>query len=541
MQNFGMPGEYKLEHHGLYNLKAVFWNLTPSALIEQIILRQEAVVSETGAIVVSTGRHTGRSPNDKFITQYVPVDEEICWGKVNQPIHPEKFQLLLQKVGAYLQGKDIFVQDLQVGAHPDHHYPIRIITEKAWGALFSHNLFVRVPADHLGSHRPEITVIHCPDFNTNPEEDGTNSGTVVAIDFHRCIILIAGTSYAGEIKKSIFTAMNYWFPRNDILSMHCSANVGKSGDVALFFGLSGTGKTTLSSDPDRRLIGDDEHGWAKEGVFNFEGGCYAKTIHLRRDLEPLIWEAAHRFGAVLENVTCDLQTRKLDFDDDHRTENTRGAYPIYYVPNYVPEGFAGQPQNIFFLTADAFGVLPPISRLSYEQALYYFLSGYTSKLAGTETGLGAEPQATFSTCFGAPFLPLHPRVYSELLGALIQKNKVHVWLVNTGWTGGPYGVGQRIRLPFTRAMICSALSGDLEKVTFHLDEVFGLEIPDSCPGVPNIVLNPKLTWTSQEAYHKQAELLISGFNKNFGQFAGDVSSEVVKSGPHVNRQLLSTI
>ena len=356
MQNIGMPGDFNLEHHGLYNLKKVFWNQTPSALIEQIVLRQEAIMSSTGAIVVNTGRHTGRSPNDKFVSQYLPLDEEIWWGKINQAITPEKFRLLTQKLGAYLQGKDVFVQDLQAGAHPTHHVPIRIITEKAWAALFSYNLFVRLAPDNLGKHYPEMTVIHCPEFCANPDEDGTNTETVVALDFSRRIIIIAGTSYAGEIKKSIFTALNYFFPRQGILSMHCSANVGMNGDVALFFGLSGTGKTTLSSDPERRLIGDDEHGWGKDGVFNFEGGCYAKTIHLRPDLEPLIWEATHRFGAVLENVTCDPVTRQLDFDDDHRTENTRGAYPIHFVHNHVPAGRAGHPQNVFFLTADAFGV-----------------------------------------------------------------------------------------------------------------------------------------------------------------------------------------
>ncbi len=531
MQNIGMPGNYTLEHHGLYNLRNIYWNQTPSALVEQIILRQEAILSGTGAVVVNTGRHTGRSPNDKFVIQYPPADPEIWWGKVNQPMAPEKFQLLLQKLRAYLQGKDIFIQDLQAGAHPRHKVPIRVISEKAWASLFAHDLFVRIPSDRLCKHKPEFTVFHCPDFFANQEEDGTHSGTVVALDFSRRIVLIAGTSYAGEIKKSIFTAMNYLFPKQGILSMHCSANVGSAGDVALFFGLSGTGKTTLSSDLDRRLIGDDEHGWARDGVFNFEGGCYAKTIHLRPELEPLIWEATHRFGAVLENVTCDPLTRELDFDDDHRTENTRGAYPIHFVPNHVPEGHAGHPVNIFFLAADAFGVLPPIARLNYEQTMYYFLSGYTSKLAGTETGLGAEPQATFSTCFGAPFLPLHPHVYAELLGKAISKHNVRVWLVNTGWTGGPYGVGQRIRLPFTRAMIRAALSGELEKATMRRDDLFGFDVPTQCSDVPPSVLDPVSTWADPMAYKGQAELLVGRFIKNFEQFSGSVSPEIVRAGP----------
>lgn len=531
MQNIGMPGDYTLEHHGLYNLRTVYWNQTPSALVEQIILRQEAIMSSTGAVVVNTGKHTGRSPNDKFVIQYTPVDQEIWWGKVNQPMSPERFQLLFQKMRAYLQGKDIFVQDLQAGAHPRHKVPIRVITEKAWAALFAHDLFVRIPSERLGKHKPEFTVIHCPEFFANPEEDGTNSGTVVALDFSRRTVLIAGTSYAGEVKKSIFTAMNYLFPKQGILSMHCSANVGASGDVALFFGLSGTGKTTLSSDPGRKLIGDDEHGWAKDGIFNFEGGCYAKTIHLRPELEPLIWEATHRFGTVLENVTCDPLSRELDFDDDHHTENTRGAYPIHYVPNHVREGHAGHPANVFFLAADAFGVLPPIARLTYEQTMYYFLSGYTSKLAGTETGLGTEPQATFSTCFGAPFLPLHPQVYADLLGKAISKHNVRVWLVNTGWTGGPYGVGHRIRLPHTRAMIRAALAGELEKTPMRLDELFGLYVPTSCPDVPASVLDPITTWPDPAGYQHQAEQLIARFKKNFEQFAQSIPPEIVAAGP----------
>jgi phosphoenolpyruvate carboxykinase (ATP) len=532
MQIFGMPGDYNLEHHGLTNLKAAYWNLKPAALVEQIILRQEATVSATGSVVVHTGKYTGRSPNDKFVVRNNNVDDrDICWGKINQPIPAESFRQILIKVQAYLQNKEIFIQDLQAGAHPEHQIPIRVITEKAWAALFAYDLFIRLTIDKLSHHRPEFTIFHCPGFILMPEEDRTNTGTLIAIDFTRKIIIIVGTHYAGEIKKSIFTAMNYILPKKNVLSMHCSANIGISGDVSLFFGLSGTGKTTLSSDPNRMLIGDDEHGWALDGIFNIEGGCYAKAIHLRRDQEPLIWDASHRFGAVLENVTCDPITRELDFDDDHRTENTRIAYPIEYIPNHVVAGRGGHPQNIFFLTADAFGVLPPMSRLTAHQAMYYFLSGYTSKLAGTETGLGAEPQATFSTCFGAPFLPLAPQVYSGLLGERIANHKSQVWLINTGWTGGPYGVGQRIRLSHTRAMIQAVHSGSLNDLHFTNEPYFNLSIPITCPGVPDSILSQVSTWNDQEAYNRQANLLITHFERNFDQFLPAAPIEISKAGP----------
>lgn len=532
MQIFGMSGDYKLENHGLTNLKAAYWNLSPAAIVEQIILRQEAVVSKTGAVVVYTGKHTGRSPADKYIVRNHRLeDRDIWWGKVNQPMSPEYFRQVFMKIRAYLQNKEVFVQDLQAGAHPSYQVPIRLISEKAWAALFAYDLFIKLPPDKLSHHRPDFTILHCPGFITSPEEDRTNSETLIAIDFTKKLIIIAGTHYAGEIKKSIFTVMNYLLPQKGVLSMHCSANVGSEQDVSLFFGLSGTGKTTLSSDLNRQLIGDDEHGWTDEGVFNIEGGCYAKAIHLRRDLEPLIWDASHRFGSVLENVTCDPYTRDLDFDDDHRTENTRVAYPLEYIPNYVPQGYAGHPRNIFFLTADAFGVMPPISKLSPDQAMYYFLSGYTSKLAGTETGLGAEPQATFSTCFGAPFLPLTPQVYSQLLGEQIASRKVNVWLVNTGWTGGPYGVGQRIPLLYTRAMIEAVHAGQLADVGFTQDEFFNLAIPDHCPGVPDTILRPQTTWTDSSAYEWQANQLIGRFEKNFEQFRPTVTESVSLAGP----------
>jgi phosphoenolpyruvate carboxykinase (ATP) len=449
-------------------------------------------------------------------------------------MEPGKFGQIYQKMKAYLQGRDVFVQDMQVGAHPSVQTPVRIISEKAWASLFAYNLFRRLSRKEIGSFVPEYTVIHCPDFFASPGEDGTNSNTVIAFDVTQKLVLIGGTSYAGEIKKSVFSVMNYLLPHRDILSMHCSANVGKRGDVALFFGLSGTGKTTLSSDPDRRLIGDDEHGWTNEGVFNVEGGCYAKTIRLSPKLEPLIWSAVNRFSAVLENVVFDPDTHRPDFDDDTLTENTRAAYPLDFIPNHVAEGYAGHPENIFFLTADAFGVIPPLARLTPDQAMYYFLSGYTSKLAGTEKGLGSEPQATFSACFGAPFLPLHPHVYADMLGEKITNYQVKVWLINTGWTGGPYGVGTRIMLPYTRSMVRAALSHNLDDVEFRQDDFFGLWIPRSCTGVTSDILNPINTWTDPEAYRRQAYALIERFEKTFMQFADSVPASVIEAGPQIS-------
>ncbi len=533
MQNKGLSSQYGLENHGLHHLKTVYWNMVPSALIEQAILRQEGELSEAGALVVNTGKHTGRSPSDKFLASTPSTDQSpIWWGKVNQPIASDKFQLIHQKMQAYLQGRDVFVQDMAVGAHPDFQVPIRVISDKAWASLFAYNLFRRLPPENLDHHIPEYTVIHCPDFQALPQEDSTHTGTIVSIDFDRRLVIIGGTSYAGEIKKSIFSVMNYILPLQGILSMHCSANVGANGDVALFFGLSGTGKTTLSSDPERALIGDDEHGWSEEGVFNLEGGCYAKTIHLDPELEPLIWAAVHRYSTVLENVIYHPETRMLDFHDDRLTENTRAAYPLEFIPNYLPEGHAGHPDNIFFLTADAFGVMPPIARLTPEQSLYYFLSGYTSKLAGTEKGLGSDPQATFSACFGAPFLPLQPELYANLLGKKICANNVQVWLINTGWTGGPYGVGRRIRLPYTRAMVHAVLNHHFEAVQFHQDDIFNLWIPEHCPGVPTEVLNPAATWSDSEAYRRQARSLVNRFEENFAQFAASVPQQVELAGPH---------
>jgi len=526
----GIPSHYGLDKQGLRNLNMSYWNLSTPALVERIVTRREGVIAHEGAVVVRTGNHTGRSPNDKFIVCCQEDHENIWWGKVNKAFKPEAFDKLYTRMRSYYQGRDVFIQDAVAGAHPDHCLPIRVITENAWHNLFARNLFIRLREDQLPSHVPEFTIMQAPGFHADPEEDGTNSEVFIILNLERRMILIGGTSYAGEIKKSIFTTLNYLLPLKGVLSMHCSANIGKSGDTALFFGLSGTGKTTLSSDPERALIGDDEHGWADDGVFNFEGGCYAKTIKLRQEYEPLIWKATRRFGTVLENVTTDHHSRRVNFDDDSLTENTRAAYPIGFLENIVPSGRGGHPTNIFFLTADAFGVMPPIARLTPEQALYYFLSGYTSKLAGTEKGV-KEPQTTFSTCFGAPFLPLFPGVYAKLLGEKITRHGSKVWLVNTGWTGGPYGVGERIRIPFTRAMIRAALTSQLDNVPTRIDPFFGLPVPEHVPDVPDEVLNPRSTWADSDAYDRQAQLLVDKFRDNFQQFVDGVSPEVAAAGP----------
>ena len=534
MQQVGLTSKFGLENHGIRNNRMVHWNFGPAALIEQAVNRCEGYLSPDGALMVNTGHHTGRSPNDKFIVkQGDESDQLIWWGKVNQAISVDHFNQIYSKMLGYLQNRDLFVQDLQVGAHPDYGMPIRVVTEKAWAALFARNLFIRIKQEAIPSHVPSFVVIHCPEFKADPELDGTVSDTFIIVNLKKRMVLIGGSAYAGEIKKSIFSVMNYLLPQEGVLSMHCSANVGEKGDVALFFGLSGTGKTTLSSDTERRLIGDDEHGWSSKGIFNFEGGCYAKTIRLSPKYEPIIWKAAHNFGTVLENVVFDPVIRTIDFDDESRTENTRAAYPITVVPNHIPAGYAGHPKNIFFLTADAFGVMPPISRLTPTQAMYYFLSGYTSKLAGTERGLGKEPQATFSTCFGAPFLPLQPRVYADLLGKLIKEHNVNVWLLNTGWTGGPFGVGERFSLPYTRAMVKAALNGGFEKVKFEKEEIFGLYIPIECPDVPADVLNPIRTWKDKSTYRHDAIPLASRFIENFKQYAEGLE-EVVLAGPQVS-------
>ncbi len=527
----GIPSQHGLEHHGLTNLNTIYWTLPSPTLVETLVQRREGQLAHMGPVIVRTGHHTGRSPNDKFIVRNDGDGSPIWWGKVNRPMTSEQFDRLHLRMRSYFQGRDVFVQDVIVGADPAYRLPVRILTEYAWHSLFARNLFLRHRPEDLPSQVPQFTLLDAPRFHAIPEEDGTNSEVFIALDFERRLILVGGTSYAGEIKKAVFTVMNYLLPQQGVLPMHCSANVDDRGHVALFFGLSGTGKTTLSSDPERRLIGDDEHGWGDAGVFNFEGGCYAKTIRLHPELEPIIWEATRRFGTILENVVIDVTTRRINFDDGSLTENTRAAYPLGFIENHLPEARAGHPSAIFFLTADASGVLPPVARLTTPQAMYHFISGYTSKLAGTERGLGSEPQSTFSTCFSAPFLPLPPTTYARLLGEKLALHQAQVWLINTGWTGGPFGVGERIPLPHTRAIVRAAIRGDLANVPTRAEPYFGLEIPLACPGVPETLLDPRATWPDPETYDARARSLAAQFRENFTQFAGDVSPEIAAGGP----------
>jgi phosphoenolpyruvate carboxykinase (ATP) len=508
----------------------VYRNLSAPRLIELAIARGEGALASSGALVTETGARTGRSPSDRFFVAHGASNDRIDWGKTNQPVEPEVFDPLFDRVRGHLEGRDLFVVDGSIGADPNHTIKLRVVCELAWHALFARQLFRRREPSQLIDFEPEFTVVAAPHFAAVPYRDGTNSDAFIGIDLERKEVLIVGTQYAGEIKKSIFTSANYLFPIAGVLPMHCSANIGPSDDVALFFGLSGTGKTTLSADPDRALIGDDEHGWSDSGVFNFEGGCYAKCIHLSQRNEPQIW-AAIRFGAVVENAVMDDATRQIDFDDATITENTRAAYPLEFIPGFVPEGRGGHARTIIFLTADAFGVLPPIARLSAEGAMYHFLSGFTAKLAGTEAGLGDEPQATFSTCFGQPFLPLSPSTYAAMLGERIERHGASVYLVNTGWTGGPYGVGRRMDLALTRAMVTAATSGELAKVRTRRHPFFNLEVPEHCPGVPGDVLDPQSTWADKEQYEIEARELARMFADNFERFKDSVPPEVTKAGP----------
>ena len=502
--------------------------LSVPQLVERIIVRNEGILTSTGAVCVSTGNYTGRSPQDKFFVMEESTKDKIAWGSTNQPISEDKFMRLYHKVLEYLKvQKEIFVFKGFAGADKKSRLPIQVINEYAWHNLFAQQLFIRPIEDELLTHKPGFTVISAPNFKANPAIDGTNSETFIIISFEHRLVLIGGTEYAGEMKKAIFSVMNYLLPENHIFPMHCSANAGQEGDVALFFGLSGTGKTTLSADANRRLIGDDEHGWSSNGVFNIEGGCYAKCINLSREKEPQIFDAI-RFGTVLENVVMNQESRIPAYDDGTLTENTRAAYPIEAIDNIMQPSVAGHPSTIVFLTADAFGVLPPISKLTREQAMYHFLSGYTSKLAGTELGI-TSPQATFSTCFGAPFLPLPAIQYAEMLGEKILEHNANVFLVNTGWTGGEYGIGSRMKLSFTRAMIQAALEGELNHVETIKDHIFGLRIPLHIAGVPDEVLQPDKTWTDQEAYLEKARNLAAKFHKNFRKFT-DVSPEIIEKG-----------
>ncbi len=521
---------YGLENHGIFNAGAIYWNLPTPFLYEQAIRRREGRLSHLGPLVVRTGQYTGRAPKDKFIVWDEETESKVWWGEINQKMEPQRFQILKQRLLAYWQCKDLFVQDCFAGADPRYAMPIRVITETAWHSLFARNLFIQADHDQLMSHVPQFTVFHAPNFHAIPELDGTRSEVFIVIDFRERLVLIGGTHYAGELKKSIFTVLNYLLPQRDVLTMHCSANKGEDEDVAIFFGLSGTGKTTLSTDPSRILIGDDEHGWSRDGVFNLEGGCYAKVIRLSREAEPEIYETTRRFGTILENVGFNAVTGKVDLNEDLLTENTRAGYPLAHIPSAMRRGRGGHPQNIIMLTADAFGVMPPVARLTPAQAVYYFLSGYTAKVAGTERGI-TEPQATFSTCFGAPFMVLSPSVYSGLLGDRIAAHDVKVWMVNTGWSGGPYGTGRRISIAHTRAIINAALNGQLADIPTREDPNFHLDVPVECPDVPSEILDPRGTWPNKNAYDEQAQKLSEMFYKNFKQFEEKTPEEVRKAGP----------
>ncbi len=533
MENRGPHvSRHGLEAVGIEQARTVWWNLAPARLYEQALARGEAALAHSGPLVAETGAHTGRSPRDRFVVREGRTGDEIWWGEVNRPMTPDHYERLWTKVREHAADLDLFVFDGYAGAHPDHRLRVRIVTQYAWHSLFARNMFVR---EHDGGvlreFEPEFTVIDLPGFRADPATDGTASGTFIVLNFAERKALLGGTEYAGEIKKSIFSVMNYELPKQGVLSMHCSANYGGDrDDAALFFGLSGTGKTTLSADPERTLIGDDEHGWAADGIFNLEGGCYAKVIRLDADNEPQIFATTRRFGTILENVVYDSQTRVLNLDDESKTENTRASYPIDQLDDVDLTGRCGHPKNVVFLAADAFGVLPPIARLTPEQAMYHFLSGYTAKVAGTERGV-TEPKATFSACFGAPFLPLQPGVYAEMLGERLERLGAKVWLVNTGWTGGPYGVGERIGIGHTRRMVRAALSGELEGVETRTDPVFGLAVPARIEGVPDALLTPRKTWDDPEAYDRQAQELARMFRDNFAKYAEQVSDAVRDAGP----------
>ncbi|UOY94375.1 phosphoenolpyruvate carboxykinase (ATP) [Ectobacillus sp. JY-23] len=520
----------QIELDELLNGSNAHVQLSVPQLVERVLMRGEGTLTSTGAVSVSTGKYTGRSPKDKFIVKEASVADKIDWGSVNRPISEEHFNHLYTKVLEHLKEKEeLFVFKGFAGADHSYRLPLQVVNEYAWHNLFAHQLFIRPTQTDLANHEAQFTIVSAPTFKADPAIDGTNSETFIIISFEKRIVLIGGTEYAGEMKKSIFSIMNFLLPEQDILSMHCSANVGEEGDVALFFGLSGTGKTTLSADPTRKLIGDDEHGWSENGVFNIEGGCYAKCVSLSREKEPQIFDAI-TFGAVLENVVVNENTRIADYNDVSLTENTRAAYPMEAIDNIILPSVAGHPNTIIFLTADAFGVLPPISKLSKEQAMYHFLSGYTSKLAGTERGI-TSPQATFSTCFGSPFLPLQASRYAEMLGEKIDKHNAQVFLVNTGWTGGEYGVGKRMNLAYTRAMVQAALNGELKLTETVKDDIFGLEIPLHVPGVPDEVLTPIKTWTDQDAYKAKALELANQFKENFKKFDGIADSIIKYGGP----------
>jgi len=521
------------EAFGLRGLAGLHWNLQPPQLYAEAIRRNEAVIAQGGALVAETGLHTGRSPKDKAIVRDATTENTVWW-EGNNAMSPAQFEALLADFIAHAEGRELFAQDLYAGADPEARVRVRAFTEYAWHSLFIRDLLIRPELSALSEFIPDLTIVDLPSFRANPARHGCRSETVIACDFTRRIVLIGGTRYAGEIKKSVFTYLNFILPEVDVLPMHCSANLGGPDDVAIFFGLSGTGKTTLSAVPGRTLIGDDEHGWSREGVFNFEGGCYAKAIRLSREMEPQIFAASERFGAVMENVVLDPVTGAPDFDDDSRTENTRIAYPIEFIPQASTTGRAGLPRNVVMLACDAFGVLPPIAKLDANQAVYHFLSGYTAKVAGTERGV-VEPQATFSTCFGAPFMPRHPIVYGNLLRDLVASGGVHCWLVNTGWSGGPCGVGSRMPIRVSRRLVAAALEGSLAHAEFRRDRYFGLAIPDAVAGVDPALLDPIKTWSDPSAFAAMAERLVDMFHENFAQYADRVDSAVIAAGPGSTR------
>lgn len=519
---------------GLGNVDTVFWNLTPAELTEHTLLREQGVLSSTGALAIDTGEFTGRSPKDRFVVCDENTEGSVWWGDVNIKFDPAKFDLLKDKICAYLGNRDVYARDAYACADDNYRLNIRVVNEYPWSNMFAYNMFLRPSEAELENFEPEWTIINAPGFLADPEKDGTRQHNFAIINFTQKMIIIGGTGYTGEIKKGIFSVLNYVLPHErNVLSMHCSANIGNEDhDTAIFFGLSGTGKTTLSADPNRRLIGDDEHGWSTDSVFNFEGGCYAKTIDLSKEKEPQIWDAI-KFGAILENIVFKGEhSSEVDYEDSTKTQNTRVSYPIHHIDNIATPSQGGVPKNIFFLTCDAYGVLPPISKLNSGQAMYHFISGYTAKVAGTEAGI-TEPQTVFSACFGAPFLPLHPSKYAEMLGKKMEENNVNVWLINTGWSGGAYGTGSRMKLKYTRSMITSALEGDLDNVEFTTHDVFGLQMPNTCPNVPDELLHPKNTWENKAEYDAKANTLAEAFVSNFEQFASGCSAEILAAAPKV--------
>ena len=534
MNEYGRKAEKaSISNLGLSNVAAAYWNLSPSELVEENILRGEGVLNDTGALAIDTGEFTGRSPKDRFIVEDEITKDAVWWGNINIKFDADKFDHLYNRVTAYLAGKEVYVRDAYACSAEKYKLNLRLVAEFPYSSLFAYNMFLRPTAEELQNFDPEWNIICAPGFKADPEIDGTRQHNFAVMNFSKKILLIGGTGYTGEIKKGIFSALNFILPhQKNVLSMHCSANVGKDGDTAVFFGLSGTGKTTLSSDPNRRLIGDDEHGWDNDSVFNFEGGCYAKCIDLSREKEPQIYDAI-KFGALLENINFKEDTSEVDYTNGDKTENTRVSYPIYHIDNIQEGSIGGHPKNIFFLTCDAYGVLPPISKLTKGQAMYHFISGYTAKVAGTEAGI-TEPQTAFSACFGAPFMPLHPTKYAEMLGEKMDEHEVNVWLINTGWSGGEYGVGSRIKLSYTREMITAALEGKLNEVEYVQHEVFGLAMPTECPGVPSEILSPKNTWNDKEAYDNKADKLANAFVANFDKFKEYANEEILNAAPQAS-------